>query len=61
VVLALNFRQLIAQRGQEIFVGGKNITLRCELDYRLRAGNGVDLAAIIGCLQLLGRDIGGEL
>ena len=61
VMLALDFRQRIAERGAEIRVGGADGAVHVEFDHRLRFADRVDLAVIVGGLQLLRGDVGGEL
>ena len=61
VMLALDFRQRIAERGAEIRVGGADRAVHVEFDHRLRLPDRVDLAVIVGGLQLLRGDVGCEL
>ena len=60
-MLAFDFLQPVAQRLQEVLVGGDDRAVQVELDDRLGLADGGDLALVIRVLQLGGGDIGGEL
>ena len=60
VVLALDLRQRIAERAEEIGVGGDDRAVHVELDHGLRLVDRRDLASEIGVLQLLRGDVGRE-
>ncbi|MCY1528600.1 hypothetical protein D9M68_637110 [compost metagenome] len=60
-MLALDFREAVAECGAEILVGRQDFACRCELDDRLRTGDRVELAGILGCPRLGGGDVGCEL
>lgn len=61
VVPALDFGELIAERVAEVLVGCHHLAGRRELDHRLRAGNGIELAGIFRGLHLGCGDVGCEL
>ena len=61
VMLALDLVQPIAERLEEVVVGGDDRAVHVELDDRLGLADGGDLALVVGVLQLRGGDIRGEL
>ena len=61
VMLALDFGQRIADRFQEIFVGGDDGAVEIEFDHRLRAADRRDHAGIFHAAEFLRGDVGGEL
>ena len=61
MVLALDLVQPVAERLEEVVIGGDDRAVQVELDHRLGLADGGDLALEIGVLQLGGGDIRGEL
>ena len=53
VMLALDFVQAVAHRGEEIVVGGDDRAVEVEFDHGLGLADGGDLAGVVGVLQLL--------
>ena len=53
VMLALDFVQRVAERVEEVLVGGADRAVHVELDHRLRLADRRDLAVVVGGLQLL--------
>ena len=60
-MLAFDLVQRIAERLEEVVVGGDDRAVQVELDHSLRLVDGGELALVIGVLQLGGGDVGGEL
>jgi hypothetical protein len=60
VVLALDLVEPVADRAEEIFVGGDDGAVHVEFDHGLRFADRFDLADEVGGLQLLIADVGGE-
>ena len=61
VMLALDLVQPVAERREEIVVGGDDRAVQVEFDDGLGLADGGDLALVIGVLQLGGGDVRGEL
>ena len=60
MMLALDFRQPVADRGEEILIGGEDGAVEIEFDDRLRTADGGNLAGILHVADFLLRDVGGE-
>jgi hypothetical protein len=61
VMLALDFLQPVAHRGEEVLIGGDDGAVEIEFDHRLRTADGGNLAGILHVADFLRRDVGGEL
>ncbi len=59
-MLALDFVERVAQRAEEVVVGGDDRAVHLELDHRLRLADRRDLAGVVGALDLLRGDVGRE-
>ena len=60
-MLADDFGELVAQRLQEVLVGGEDVAIRRELDHGLGTREGGQLAGILDASQLALGDVGREL
>ncbi len=60
-MLALDFLQPVAHRGEEVLIGGNDGAVEIEFNDRLRAADGGNLARILHAADFLRRDVGGEL
>ena len=60
VMLALDLVEPVADRAEEILVGGDDGAVHVEFDHGLRFADRLDLAGEIGGLQFLFADVGGE-
>ena len=61
VMLALDFLQPVAHRGEEVLIGSDDGAIEIEFDHRLRTPDGGNLAGILHVADFLRRDVGGEL
>src|SRR5262249_236867 len=61
VMLALDLRQRVAERREELVIRRNDVPVHLEFDDRLRLADRLDLAFEVGRLQFAGRDIGGDL
>jgi len=60
MMLALDFLQPVAHRGEEVLIGGDDGAVEIEFDHRLRTADGGNLAGILHVADFLLRDVGGE-
>ena len=60
MMLALDFLQPVAHRGEEVLIGGDDGAVEIEFDHRLRTADGGNLAGILHVADFLRRDVGGE-
>ena len=61
MMLAPDFLQPVAHRGEEVLIGGDDGAVEIEFDHRLRTADGGNLAGILHVADFLCRDVGGEL